>query len=405
VPRIAYFDCFSGVSGDMTLAALLSAGWPASELQALPARLGLEGVNVEVRSVRRGALAALQVEVRSPAKQPHRHLHHIEAILAAADLPERVRDGARAVFRRLAEAEASVHGTSVEKVHFHEVGAVDAIVDIVGSLLGLAALGVERVFASTLPLGGGTVLCEHGRIPVPAPATAYLLKGVPVRHGPVEAELVTPTGAALLSTLVSDWGAPPPYRVVGSGLGAGAREFAEHANVLRIILGDVVVDSVAGGPEHPLAALPASRTVSVLETAIDDETPQRLADLLARLLEEGALDAMLVPVTMKKGRPGQWLVVTATPEEAERLANVILRHSTTLGVRVRSEARIELERRIGAVATPWGEVEVKIAILPDGRERAYPEFESVRKVAAAGDVTLREVFEAATAAWAAHPPR
>jgi pyridinium-3,5-bisthiocarboxylic acid mononucleotide nickel chelatase len=386
VARIAYFDCFSGVSGDMTLAALVSAGWPAERLRALPGLLKLEGVTIDVRDVRRGPFAAVHVDVQAPAKQPHRHLHHIEAILAAADLPGGVRDRALRVFRRLAEAEASVHGTTVAKVHFHEVGAVDAIVDIAGALLGLAELGVEQVWASTLPLGGGTVMSEHGQIPVPAPATTQLLKGVPVRHGPVEAELVTPTGAALLAELVADWGPPPPYRLVATGVGAGTREFPEHANVLRLILGE------AGGEA-------AGCEVSVLETALDDETPQHLSDLVGRLLEAGALDAMLAPVLMKKGRPGHWLVVIAEPADARRLADLVLLHSPTLGVRVRTEARVELPRRFEKVTTAWGEVEMKVATLPGGQERAMPEFECVRQLSVANGVSMREISGAAVAAW------
>ncbi len=387
MPRIAYFDCFSGVSGDMTLAALVSAGWPAETLLALPGRLKLEGVTIEVSDVRRGALAARHVRVSAPAKQPHRHLHHVEAILGAADLPVPVADTALRVFRRLAEAEAHVHGTTVQKVHFHEVGAVDAIVDIAGAALALADLGVERVYASTLPLGGGTVMCEHGRMPVPAPATARLLAGVPVRHGPVEAELVTPTGAALLAELVADWSGPPAYRLETAGIGAGTRDFPGHANVLRVLLGSTA------------DAGPATRTVAVLETALDDETPQRLADLSARLLGAGALDAMLAPVLMKKGRPGHWLVILAEPADAERLARLVLEHSPSLGVRVRTEGRLELPRRIERVGTPFGEVLLKVATLPDGAERAFPEFESVREAAERTGRPLREVSEAAAAAW------
>lgn len=385
--RIAYFDCFSGVSGDMTLAALVGAGWPREALLGLPARLKLEGVRIDVQPARRGAFAALRVEVEAPGKQPHRHLHHIEAILAAADLPAPVRERARRVFHRLARAEAHVHGSTLEKVHFHEVGAVDAIVDVVGAVLGLADLGVERVFASTLPLGGGTVTSEHGLIPVPAPATVRLLEGVPVRHGPVEAELVTPTGAALLAELVEDWAGPPPYRPLATGIGAGARDFPGHANVLRLILGEA--EGVG----------PGERTVAVLETAVDDESPQRLGELASKLLEAGALDAMLVPALMKKGRPGQWLVVVAEPADARRLAELVLVHSSSLGVRVRTESRIELARRMERVPTPWGEVEVKVATLPDGSERAQPEFESLRRLSAATGRPLGELSEAALSAW------
>ena len=385
--KFAYFDCFSGVAGDMTLAALVSAGWPAERLQALPGLLRLEGVSITVTPVRRGAFAGLHVDVQAPGKQPHRHLHHIEAILDAADLPDAVRARARAVFRRLAEAEAAVHGTTVARVHFHEVGAVDAIVDIAGSLLGLHELGVERIYASTLPLGGGTVMSEHGRIPVPAPATSELLKGVPVRLGPVEAELVTPTGAALLAELVEDWGPPPAHRVIATGIGAGTRDFPDHANVLRLLLAEADSAAVLTG------------RVAVLETAIDDDTPQRLADLVARLLDAGALDAMLSPVLMKKGRPGHWLVVICAPEDARRLAELVFLQSPTLGIRVREEARLELPRRIERVATPWGEVEVKVASLPGGGERPVPEFESTRKLSVASGASVREISEAAIAAF------
>lgn len=385
--RLAYFDCVSGVSGDMTLAALVAAGWPRESLAGLPARLRLEGVGIAVTDVRRGPFAAVRVEVEAPGHQPHRHLHHIEAILAAADLSEAVRETSRRVFHRLAAAEANVHGSTVQKVHFHEVGAVDAIVDIAGAVLGLAELGIERVYASTLPLGGGTVMSEHGRIPVPAPATVRLLEGMPVRLGPVEAELVTPTGAALLAELVADWGGPPPHRLVASGVGAGAREFPEHPNVLRLLVGE------------PLAGTIAEREVAVLETAMDDESPQRLAELTGRLLGAGALDAMLVPTLMKKGRPGQLLVVVAEPADADRLGALVLEHSTSLGVRIRTERRLELPRRLERVRTAFGEVEVKVATLPDGSERAHPEFESVARVAADSGRPLREVGEAAVAAW------
>jgi uncharacterized protein (TIGR00299 family) protein len=386
--KLAYFDCVSGVAGDMTLAALVSAGWPEAELQALPARLRLEGVEIVVSPARRGAFAAVHVDVRAPGRQPHRHLHHIEAILAAADLPASVRERALAVFRRLAEAEAEVHGSTVAKVHFHEVGAVDALVDIAGACAGLEWLGVGRVHASTLPLGGGTTLCEHGRIPVPAPATALLLRGAPVRMGPVEAELVTPTGAALLMTLVADWGSPPALRLERVGTGAGTREFPDHPNVLRVLVGEAL-DQVAPG-----------RAVAVLETAIDDASPQHLADLAARLLAAGALDAMLVPATMKKGRPGQWLVVVCEPTDSERLAALILATSTTLGVRVREDRRIELERSQRIVNTPLGEIELKVARLPDGRLRAFPEYESVRLAAERSGRSLAEAQQAALAAWA-----
>jgi uncharacterized protein (TIGR00299 family) protein len=386
--KLAYFDCVSGVSGDMTLGALVSAGWPEAELQRIPGRLRLDGVTIEVSKVQRGPFAATRVEVRAPASQPHRHLRHIEEMLAGADLPGPVRERSLAVFRRLAGAEAEVHGSTPEKVHFHEVGAVDALVDIAGACAGLDALGVGRVRASELPLGGGTVMCEHGRIPVPAPATALLLRGARVRLGPVEAELVTPTGAALLATLVDDWSARPPgMRLERIGTGAGAREFPEHPNVVRLLVGEET------------SAQPAPRTVAVLETALDDENPQYLADLVPRLLAAGALDAMLVPALMKKGRPGHWLVVVAEPSISEQLAGLILASTSTLGVRIREERRIELERAEERVQTAFGEVSVKVATLADGSRRAHAEYESVRTVAERFGVAPREVAGAAEAAW------
>ena len=389
--RHAHFDCVSGIAGDMTLAALVSAGWPEAELQALPARLRLEGVAIEVTNVRRGPFAAVHVDVRTTEKQPHRHLHHIDAILDAADLPAGVRDQAKAVFRRLAEAEAEVHGSTVAKVHFHEVGAVDAIIDIAGSLLGLDALGIGSVSASALPLGSGTVDSQHGRIPVPAPATALLLRGAPVHGGPVEGELVTPTGAALLMTLVSRWGDPPAFRLAAVGTGAGTKDFPGHPNIVRLLVGEKA-ESASGGST-------VERTVSVLETALDDDNPQFVSATLQRLMAAGALDSMVAPVTMKKGRSGLWLVVVAEPADARRLAEMLLAETSTLGVRVREERRIELQRRIFEVETRYGRVRVKAAVLPQGGERAMPEFESVFEVAERSGTSLREVSAAAVQAF------
>ena len=238
--RIAWFDCFAGISGDMTLGALVGAGWDRAALESLPHRLGLEGVSVHVGSARRGPFAAVRVDVRvQEEKQPHRHLHHVTAILERAELDPAVRGRALAVFRRLAEAEAEVHGSTVERVHFHEVGAADALVDVVGAIDGLHSLGVERVYSSPPRLGGGEVDSRHGRIPVPAPATALLLKGVPVEMGPIPMELTTPTGAALLATLVESWEKPPAFRIAAIGAGAGGRDPRELPNVLRILVGDV----------------------------------------------------------------------------------------------------------------------------------------------------------------------
>jgi hypothetical protein len=397
--RIAWLDCNSGISGDMMLGALVSAGWPAAEAASLPRRLGLEGVRVAAHDVRRGPLAATQVLVEvDEDRQPHRHLRDVEAILAGADLPADARDRALAVFRRLAAVEAEVHGTTVEKVHFHEVGAADALVDVAGAMLGLSALGVARVQASPPRLGRGEVRSEHGLIPVPAPATALLLRGAPVEIGEVAFEFTTPTGAALLATLVEDWGAPPPFRLEHVGTGAGARDLAGQPNVLRVLIGEAG-EQPGSGPAS--TAGPLRHRVAVLETALDDENPQFLGALLPRLLEAGALDAMMVPSLMKKGRPGTWLVVIAEPERAEALARLLLEESSSLGVRIRHDDRLELPRRMEEVETPFGRVALKVAETPGGTERAVPEFESVRGAAERSGKSLREVSEAALAAWRA----
>jgi len=385
--RIAYFDCFSGISGDMCLGALLSAGWPAEELQSLPGRLKLRDVAITVGEARRGPFVATQVKVSVGGRQPHRHLHHIMAILDGADVNAAVRERAKEVFMRLARAEAEVHGSTLEKVHFHEVGAADALVDIVGTIQGLGALGIEEIYASPLRLGRGAVRSEHGLIPVPAPATTLLLRGVPVEMPDLEAELVTPTGAALVTTLATRWGDAPAFRLERVGVGAGQRDLREQPNVFRILVGE---RETAPGPR---------RRVAVLETSLDDENPQFVAAMIPRLLEAGALDAMLVPTHMKKGRPGLLLVVVAEPHQAAGLARILLVETGTLGVRVREEDRFELDRHPEDVETPYGKVALKVAEIPAGGERATPEFESVRMAAERSGVPLREVAEAALRAW------
>ncbi len=390
--RVAYFDCFSGAAGDMVLGALLSAGAPRERLLSLPARLGLGGVSVQVGEARRGPFVAVRVEVSVTGGQPHRHLSHLERLLEAGDLTPAARDRARQVFRRLAQAEAEVHGSSVEQVHFHEVGAADALVDVVGSIELLEALGVEEVYASALPLGRGSVRAEHGAIPVPAPATALLLRGAPVEIPDVDAELVTPTGAALLSTLVRHWGPPPAFTLQAVGTGAGARDLGARPNVLRVLVGEA---EAPGLPRH---------RVAVLETALDDENPQFVSELVGRLLERGALDAMVTPTQMKKGRAGLWLVALAEPERAADLARLILAETSTLGVRTRVEERFELERRREEVETPFGRIGLKVARLPGGGERAVPEFEDVRRAAERAGRSLREVAQAALRAWKPEEP-
>ena len=393
---IAYFDCFSGASGDMLLGALVDAGWPAEELTSLPERLGLAGVRVSIGRARRGAIDAARVSVDVGSAQPLRHLPQVRDRIEAADVPAATKRRALATFERLAEAEAKVHGTTVERIHFHEVGAADALVDVVGTCWGLERLGVEAVYASALPLGRGSVRTEHGVLPVPAPATAELLRGVPVEMPDIQAELVTPTGAALLVTLVSRWGGAPPFRVRAQGVGAGGRDLAEQPNVLRLFLGDTedTAESVAAA-----SGSPSRRTVLVLETALDDASPQLVARLVPRLLAAGARDAFLTPIQMKKGRPGVLVTCLCDPGQEEEMTGILFRESPTLGVRVRREERVELARRAVEVDTPHGRVAAKEAVLPDGSRRLVPEYESLAALSEKTGIPLLELSRSVLAAW------
>jgi uncharacterized protein (TIGR00299 family) protein len=399
---VAYFDCFSGASGDMLLGALVDAGWPAGELVSLPGRLGLSGVSVSLGRVRRGALDAARVTVDVGAAQPTRHLRQVRERVQAADVPGRAKERALAAFERLARAEAKVHGTTVDEIHFHEVGAVDALIDFVGTCWGIESLGIEEIYASPLPLGRGSVRTEHGVLPVPAPATAELLRGVPVEMPDVRAELVTPTGAALLTTLVTRWGGAPSFRVRAQGVGAGGRDLAEQPNVLRLFVGETMQGAAAeAGPGDAGAAdaAPGRRTVVVLETALDDASPQWVGPLVPRLLAAGVRDAFLTPIQMKKGRPGILVTCLCDPGREEELAGILFRESPTLGVRVRREERIELARRAVEIETPHGRVTAKEAILPDGTRRLMPEFESLAALSEKTGIPLLELSRSVLAAW------
>jgi len=390
--KLLYVDASSGISGDMTLAALVDLGFAFDELAALPHALGLEGVTVTEETVQRGPFRARHVDVAVTGSQPHRHLHHVEEILARGALPERALENARAVFRRLAEAEAHVHGTTVEKVHFHEVGAADAIVDIAGACLGLERLGIEAVHATPIAVGSGSVETAHGTLPVPAPATARLLVGAPVDFTPLAGERATPTGAALVTTWVKSWGPPPPFRMLAQGVGAGGRDPKDRPNVLRLLLGET--EGAPGGSG-------ARRLVGVLETALDDATPQLVAHAIARLLAAGARDAFATPIVMKKGRPAVLLTVLCDPALIDALADLLFRETPTIGLRVRTEERRELAREEAFVRLSEGEVRLKVVTLPDGTRRARPEYESLALLANATGQDLETLAARALAAWQA----
>ena len=394
--RCAYFDCFSGAAGDMILAALVDVGCPVDVLRETVAKLGLPGVEVTVKRVKRHGIAAVHVDVKVPekAKHAHRHLPQILDIITAGDFPTWVADHARKVFQRLAEAEALVHGISVDRVHFHEVGAADAIVDIVGACAALDHLDVAHVLSSPIPTGSGTVTCEHGIMPVPAPATAELLRGVPLALCDEPGEVTTPTGAAILTTLAADFGPPPAVTIDRVGYGAGTREGKTRANVLRVILGTPA--HVAGCEQD---------VITVLEAQVDDATGQAVAFAMECVMEAGALDAFIVPIIMKKGRPGQLLTVLCRPMDVSTLERVVFAHTTTFGVRRQEYRRSRLSRRRVEVETPYGSVRVKVGHSDEALAQAWPEYEDCAARARAHGATLREVQDAALAAWRATQER
>jgi uncharacterized protein (TIGR00299 family) protein len=383
--RIAIFDPFSGVAGDMTLGALLEIGLDPAWLRALPQRLGLEDIGVDIRPVVRADIKCTKVDFEIPP-QPHgRHLKQIRELVARSPAPERVRALADDAFTGIASAEAEIHGVPIEKVHLHEVGAVDAILDVVGSIWGLHELGVERVYCGTIALGDGTVKAAHGVLPVPAPATLKLLEGHPVRPGPEgSGELVTPTGAALVRVLSKG---PPPgeYVPLRSGYGAGTKEFKGRANALRIVLAE---ERAAGGVQ----------SIVQLASDLDDMSPEYVAAVAERLREAGALDVVLVPTIMKKGRAGVRIEILVRPADADRLESTLLAESTTIGVRRLSLTRRALPREERAVEVLGHRIGVKLVTLPDGSRRGKPEFEDVQRAALATGRSLQDIFMLAAGA-------
>lgn len=420
--RIAYLECFSGISGDMFLGALLDAGVPPALLEKTVAALGVNA-RLEISRVVRGGVSASKVDVWTggqkdmpreqywhehghehghphshhnensahvhPAGAGHRGLKEIREIIQQSPIDAQDKKTALAMFEALGAAEAKIHNVDVDTIHFHEVGAADAIVDIVCAAVGSRALGVDEWVCSPLNVGGGTVECAHGRFPVPAPAALELLKGAPVYSSGVDAELVTPTGAAIVKVLVRRFGPVPPIEVRGTGYGAGTCDFHDHANVLRIILGEDARE----------AAFLPSETITVLEANLDDLNPQVFGYVLERALAEGALDVFGTPVQMKKNRPGMLLTVLCRPQDAERLIKVVFAESTTLGVRVREEKRQTLLRGTVTVQTQWGGVRMKVASLNGMVANYAPEYEDCRKIAAEKHVPLKQVMQEAVRAY------
>ena len=446
--RIAYLECFSGMSGDMFMGALVDAGVPPQTLQDTVAALNV-GARLEILRVMRSGISATKVDVWIDGKkdlpreehwrEQHDHLHHqehahedrhsehshhdevspadralqhehshshehgrglneIRQIISSSPISATAKKTAIAIFEALGRAEAKIHNTSIDNVHFHEVGAVDAMVDIICAAVGAEALGVDEIICSSLNVGGGTVKCAHGTFPVPAPATVELLSGAPVYSSGVQAELVTPTGAAIVKTLASRFATFPEMTIQKSGYGAGSRDFPGHPNVVRLTIGETIGETI-GNASIALASQTASETVTVLEANLDDLNPQVFGYVMDRLLEEGALDAFAMPVQMKKNRPGAVLTILCKPEDASKFAQLLFTETTTLGVRRREEMRQALSRRWENVETPWGEVRIKIGSINGTVTNYAPEYEDCRRIAAENHVPLKQVMQEATRAY------
>jgi uncharacterized protein (TIGR00299 family) protein len=387
--RTLYLDCIGGIAGDMILAALIEVGVPESALQDALQSLNLSGWEWHSERVEVEAVQARRVQIRVVEEQPHRHLSDVLAIIEDAPLSERVRQNASLVFRKLAEAEATVHNTTPERVHFHEVGAVDAILDVVGCCWALEYLGVERVVCSPLPMGRGFVRAAHGTLPLPAPAVVELLRGVPTYGIPIEGETVTPTGAALAVALSHEFGLQPPMRweAVGYGAGTAVRPLP---NLLRLFLGEAYA---------PINAQGTWQSIVQIETNLDDATPELLGYLMERAFEQGALDIFFTPVQMKKNRPGVLVTLLASPERAEPLMNLLLSETPTLGVRYMLLNRRCLERTIHTVQTPWGAVRLKVAREGERVLHVAPEYEDCARLAREHGIPLQQVMQQSLQAW------
>ena len=395
--KLLYFDCSCGASGDMINGALLGAGADFKALRQGLNSLGVEGYSLRAERLKKHGAMATQFHVDQPETTPatraddaghggaHRHLRHIVDIIENGDIPREVKDASVETFRRIAVAEAEVHGTAPEEIHFHEVGAVDSIVDIVGAHLGLHMVKPDYIVSSSLHVGSGTVKCAHGIMPVPAPATALLLRGVPSYGGDVKGELVTPTGAALIVQLAVEFGPQPEMVVETVGVGSGTKNLPDRPNVLRVFIGEA-------------AGVGKTESIVVMEAMVDDMNPELLPPVLVKLLESGARDAFLTPVLGKKGRPAQLITVLSDKGKVDAMASMLFEGTTTIGLRMRPEQRICLDREWKTAATRWGSVRVKIGSRNGKVMNQLPEFVDCQQRADAADVNVIEVYQEALAA-------
>ncbi len=380
--KIAYFDCFAGVSGDMILGALIDAGLPTEVLNQELAKLDLQGYTIEAVKSEKKHISGTRFHVDIPHEHHHRTLRVIRDMILKSTLDAPVKEHSIAIFTRLAEAEAKIHNKSVDEVHFHEVGAVDSIIDIVGAAIGFHHLQISRITASSLPTGTGSIQCAHGLLPVPAPATLELLQGIPVRNTNIESELVTPTGAAILAVSCDSFGGMPGMTVERTGYGLGSRDL-EIPNLLRIVIGS------ASGSENMHHDI-----VQLIETNLDDMNPQFYDHVIERLFEAGALDVFMTQIMMKKNRPGVILSVITEPENVTILSEILFDETTTLGLRISEvKKRKILSREIITVKTPWGEGRAKVRILADGRKTAEPEYRDCKRLARERQIPIQTVYQ------------
>lgn len=388
--KVAHFDCFSGISGDMTLAALFDAGVPAEAVIDGIASLGLP-ITVNVQKVRKGGFAATTVNVDAPEEEEDRYLADVEAILSKGKLSDAQHTLALKIFRRLAEAEAAVHGMPIERVHFHEVGALDSIADIAGAAIGLDLLGVSEFTSGSVPTGRGAVMCAHGLMPIPTPATAELLRGVPLRPSNVEGELTTPTGAAILTSVVTRWTETPAMTIERIGIGAGRKDFLEQPNITRLFVGAAQPAPAATTP--PLGV--ESDIVWELQTNLDDLPGEAIGYAMERLFAAGALDVFTQPIGMKKNRPGILLSVLATEETMLTLEEILFRETQTFGIRRRMMQRHKLHRSTTEAVTPWGPVRGKLGWREGQKPVFTPEYESCATLARENGVPLLQIMQSA----------
>ena len=383
---IAYFDCFAGISGDMTLGAIIDAGLSLRKLKAELKKLPVDGYTLSTKTVLKCGVTATKATVKiqkSSTAHGHRHYSDIVKLIDKSKLSAGVKERAQKIFRVIAEAEAEVHGVDIKKVHFHEVGAVDSIVDIVGAAIGFVELGIDEVYSSPVNTGSGSVKTEHGILPIPAPATALILKNIPTyADGPAK-ELTTPTGAAILKAMAQKFGPQPMMTVNAIGTGAGGYDFDDRPNIVRLFIGDRLNTNFI-----------EERLVEI-STNIDDMNPQRYGDVSQNLFEAGALDVTVTPVQMKKGRPAVTLSVLVEPEKSGAIEKILFCHTTTLGLKRSWVERISLPRKIVTVKTKYGPVKVKVATLPDGGEKRMPEYDSVLKTAKKANVSFDGVWREA----------